>query len=60
LTIGLDISIVICGLDMVEPVGDTTTSLLTSLAREDRRLIATLGEYTLPYTLPPKTLVRLE
>jgi hypothetical protein len=50
----------ICCRDIVEPVGETMFSLLISRASEERRLMATLGEYALPYTLPPKTLVRLE
>jgi hypothetical protein len=35
-------------------------SLGTSYASDDRRLIAILGEYALPYMLPPNTLVLLE
>jgi hypothetical protein len=31
-----------------------------SWATDERRLMATLGVYTLPYTLPPYALVRLE
>ena len=40
--------------DMVEPVGDMIESLEISWAREERRLMATLGEYM----LPPYALVR--
>jgi hypothetical protein len=59
-TTGLEVSIAICCRDIVEPLGETIDSLLTSRASDDRRLIATLGVYVLPYAEPPKTLVRLE
>ena len=48
------------GREMAEPVGESMNSRPTSGAIEDRRLRAMLGEYTLPYTLPPQTLVLRE
>ena len=42
------------GRDITEPTGEAMPSFVSSRAREDRRLIAILGEWI----LPPYTLVR--
>ena len=45
---------------MAEPVGESMNSRPISGAIDDRRLRAILGEYMLPYMLPPQTLVPRE